>query len=77
MKALLPLLAALLLPTQMVGAGEFDLSHRAWTELLGKHVVLIDQRRASGVAYADLQSDSRAAAELSSISLRREPSRIH
>ncbi|MGH8694806.1 MAG: DUF547 domain-containing protein [Burkholderiales bacterium] len=58
MKALLPLLAALLLPTQPVGAGEFDLSHRAWTELLAKHVVLIDQGRASQVAYADLQSDS-------------------
>jgi len=34
------------------------LSHRAWTELLGKHVVLIDQGRASRVAYADLQTDS-------------------
>lgn len=58
MKTLLPLLAALLLPPQVVEAGNFDLSHRAWTELLGKHVVLIDQGRASRVAYADLQTDS-------------------
>ncbi|MGH8628635.1 MAG: DUF547 domain-containing protein [Gammaproteobacteria bacterium] len=64
MKALLPLLAALLSfpllwTAQMVkAAGGFDLSHRAWTELLAKHVVLIDHGRASGVAYADLQSDS-------------------
>ncbi|MGH8527037.1 MAG: hypothetical protein ACREXY_23380 [Gammaproteobacteria bacterium] len=59
MKTLLPLLAALLLPAQMIKAGVFDLNHRAWTELLGKHVVLIDQGRASCVAYADLQTDTR------------------
>ena len=58
MKILFPLLAVLLLPVQMVKADEFDLSHRAWTELLGKHVVLMDQGRASRVAYAALQADS-------------------
>ncbi|MFH0340693.1 MAG: DUF547 domain-containing protein [Chromatiales bacterium] len=58
MKILLPPLAALLLPVQMLKAEEFDLSHRPLTELLAKHVVLIDQGRASRVAYADLQTDS-------------------
>ncbi len=52
------LLAALLLPVPMIKADEFDLSHRPWTELLAKHVVLIDQKRASHVAYRDLQADS-------------------
>ena len=47
MKIMFPLLAALLLPVQIIKADEFDLSHRAWTELLGKHVVLMDQGRAS------------------------------
>ncbi len=58
MKILFPLLAVLLFPVQMIKADEFDLSHRAWTELLGKHVVLMDQGRASRVAYAALQADS-------------------
>ncbi|MGH8611523.1 MAG: DUF547 domain-containing protein [Gammaproteobacteria bacterium] len=68
MKALLPLLATLLLPTQIVGASEFDLSHRAWTELLAKYVVLIDQGRASRVAYADLQADERLQNYLAALS---------
>ncbi len=60
---LTPLVAVLLFslfwPVQRVEAGGFDLSHRPWTELLAKHVVLIDQGRASRVAYADLRTDSR------------------
>ncbi len=57
-KVWLSLWAALLFPTPMAEATEFDLTHRAWTELLAKHVMLIDQGRASRIAYADLQADS-------------------
>ncbi len=57
MKPALLLFSALLLPPPMVEAGDFDLSHRAWTEVLAEHLVLIDQGRASAVSYAALKTD--------------------
>ncbi|MGH8533759.1 MAG: ATP-binding domain-containing protein, partial [Gammaproteobacteria bacterium] len=41
MKRLLAILAYTLLPLSYAAGGSFDHSHRAWTELLRQHVVLI------------------------------------
>ncbi|MGH8640878.1 MAG: DUF547 domain-containing protein [Burkholderiales bacterium] len=53
------LIASLLIAafTGAASAQEFDHAHRAWTELLKKHVVLIDGGRASQVRYADFAQD--------------------
>src|SRR5262245_56709944 len=50
-------LLLLALPLGSASAQGFDHEHKAWTELLRKHVVLIDGGKASRVSYAGLQKD--------------------
>ena len=58
MKRLVALLAYGLLPLSYAVGGSFDHSHRAWTELLRQHVVLIliDGGSGSQVRYAELNN---------------------
>lgn len=52
--------ALLLLGLLPLTAMAFDHEHRAWTELLKKHVVLIDGGKASQVRYAGFANDREA-----------------
>jgi len=56
MKRLVAILAYTLLPLGYAAGGSFDHSHRAWTELLRQHVVLIDGGSGSQVRYAELKN---------------------
>jgi hypothetical protein len=53
---LITLLGLLALPVGSARA-QFDHEHKAWTALLGKHIVLIDGGKASQVRYAGMQKD--------------------
>lgn len=56
MKRLVAILAYTLLPLSYAGGGSFDHGHRAWTELLRQHVVLIDGGSGSQVRYAEFNN---------------------
>jgi len=56
MKRLLAILAYTLLPLSYAVGGSFDHSHRAWTDLLRQHVVLIDGGSGSQVRYAEFKN---------------------
>jgi Protein of unknown function, DUF547 len=56
---LITLLGALVLPLGSAHA-QFDHSHAAWTQLLKKHVVLLDGAKASQVRYAGFAQDRSA-----------------
>jgi len=56
MKRLVAILAYTLLPLSYAAGGSFDHSHRAWTDLLREHVVLIDGGSGSQVRYAEFKN---------------------
>ena len=56
---LITLLVLLALPAGSVQA-QFDHEHAAWTALLKKHVVLVEEGKASQVRYAGFQQDRAA-----------------
>jgi hypothetical protein len=58
MRALILLAFALLFPT--AAPAVFDHEHRAWTELLKRHVVVVDGGKASQVRYAGFAKDRAA-----------------
>lgn len=61
MRVLLSALAFLaLLLAAPAGAAEFDHQHKAWTDLLRKHVVVLDGGKASRMRYAELQKERAA-----------------
>lgn len=60
MRRLKTLLAVALFALAASAQAAFDHEHRAWTELLKKHLVLIDGGKASKVRYAGFASDRQA-----------------
>ena len=58
--AIITALLLLALPSADAAASAIDHEHRAWTQLLRKHVVLMDGGKASRVDYAGLARDREA-----------------
>ena len=60
MRRFLTLMYAATLTLGASAHAQFDHQHKAWDELLKKHVVLIDGGKASQVRYAGLARDREA-----------------